>query len=42
MQVRYSLHALGPKISNNLPEYIKSAETLSIFKKSNKTWNGPS
>ena len=43
-QVRYgsnSLRSLGPKIWNNLPEYIKSAETLSIFKKNIKTWNGP-
>ena len=42
-QVTYgknSLRALGPKIWNTLPDHIKSSETLIIFKKSIKTWDG--
>ena len=43
-QVTYgknSLRALGPKIWNCLPESIKSSQTLNVFKKSIKTWDGP-
>ena len=36
-----SLRVLGPKIWNELPEEIKSAETLKIFKTNIKMWEGP-
>ena len=37
---KHSMRSLGPKIWNSLPEHIKSSDTLSIFKKSIKTWDG--
>ena len=36
-----SLRVLGPKIWNELPEEIKSAETLKMFKTNIKMWEGP-
>ena len=36
-----SLRTLGPKIWNELPEEIKSAESLEIFKRIIKMWKGP-
>ena len=35
-----SLESLGPKIWNNLPYHIKSAENLNVFKNLFKKWNG--
>ena len=35
-----SLEILGPKIWNNLPYHIKSAENLNVFKNLIKKWNG--
>ena len=35
-----SLEILGPKIWNNLPYHIKSAENLNVFKNFIKKWNG--
>ena len=37
-----SLESLGPKIWNNLPYHIKSAENLNVFKNLIKKWNGSS
>ena len=37
-----SLESLGPKICNNLPYHIKSAENLNVFKNLIKKWNGSS
>ena len=35
-----SLESLGPKIWNNLPYHIKSAENLNVFRNLTKKWNG--
>ena len=35
-----SLSSLGPKIWNNLPSHLKSAESLEDFKTVIKKWNG--
>ena len=35
-----SIRVLGPKIWNNLPNHVKSVETLSQFKLFMKTWDG--
>ena len=35
-----SLKALGPKIWNNLPTEMKSAENISNFKRLMKNWDG--
>ena len=37
-----SLKRLGPKMWNNLPYHIKSAENLSVFKNLIKKWNDSS
>ena len=37
-----SLKILGPKIWNNLPCHIKSAENLNVLKNLIKKWNGSS
>ena len=37
-----SLSSLGPKIWNNLPSHLKSAESLEDFKTVIKKWNVPS
>ena len=37
-----SLESLGPKIWNNLPYHMKSAENLNVFKNLIKKWNGSS
>ena len=37
-----SLESLCPKIWNNLPYHIKSAENLNVFKNLIKKWNGSS
>ena len=34
-----SLEILGPKICNNLPYHIKSAENLNVFKNLIKKWS---
>ena len=36
-----SLKVLGPKIWNELPEHIKSSDTLEVFKSNIKSWLGP-
>ena len=35
-----SLRALGPRIWNNLPNYIKTSSNLDLFKKNMKSWDG--
>ena len=37
-----SLRFLGPKIWNSLPESVKDAQTLNIFKNLLSTWDGES
>ena len=37
---RKSLKTLGPKVWNSLPFHIKSAESLDLFKKAIKNWDG--
>ena len=43
-QVTYgskSLNALGPKVWNELPEAIKASDSIAIFKRNIKRWEGP-
>ena len=36
-----TLRALGPKIWNDLPNNIRAASNLTLFKELIKTWSGP-